>query len=226
MAATRSNGADRTALTPQAIVERAITLADADGMEAVTIRRIARELGVTPMALYWHFGNKDELLDGMAARLFESVDLSVDASAAWQDQLRTVLESMVVELRAHPATARLLTIRTVSSEGSLDATERLLDILRRGGFAPSDATLIARHALNMVVSLATARPGFVSRNTSAPSTDAHGAGRDLLRALPPDRYPRLVEAADPLSESIDPDAYVAFGLDLLLAGIEAMAGRS
>ena len=81
MARTRIDDADRTTLTPGAIVERAIALADAGGIEAVTIRRLARELGVTPMALYWYFRNKDELLDGMAARLLESVDLPVDASS-------------------------------------------------------------------------------------------------------------------------------------------------
>jgi len=49
--------------------------------------------------------------------------------------------------------------------------------------------------------------------------------QDTVESLPPERYPRLVEAATPLSEGVDPDAYFAFGLDLLLAGIEAMAVR-
>ena len=55
MARTRHDNAATTTLTPQVIVERAIAMADAEGLEAVTIRKLASELGVTPMALYWHF---------------------------------------------------------------------------------------------------------------------------------------------------------------------------
>ncbi len=226
MARIRRDAAARTTLTPQAIVERAIAMADAEGLEAVSIRRLAGELGVTPMALYWHVRNKDELLDGMAASLIEAVDLSVDASASWQAQLRAVMDSLVSVLRAHPSTARLLSTRTVSSEGGLRATETLLEILRRGGYSPEDATFIARHALNTVANLAAAPSGAVSRQEAEETAEAQREARETLRALPPERYPRLVEAADSLSEGIDPDAYVAFGLDLLLAGIEAMANRS
>ena len=140
----RRNAPQRTTLTPRAVVEGALALAEAEGLGAVTIRRLAKELGVTPMALYWHFRSKDKLLDGMAARIFEEVDLSVDASARWQEQLRALLGSMVGVLRARPSTAILLSTRTASSEGSLRATEVALDILGRGGFSPTEATQIGR----------------------------------------------------------------------------------
>src|SRR5829696_2199994 len=112
----RQQAPQRATLTPRAVVEGALSLADAEGLEAVTIRRLAKELGVTPMALYWHFRSKDELLDGMAARIFEEVDLTVDASAAWQEQLRALLGSMLGVLRTRPSTAILLSTRTASSE--------------------------------------------------------------------------------------------------------------
>ena len=212
-------------LTPRTVVDGALALADADGLEAVTIRRLAKGLGVTPMALYWHFRNKDELLDAMAARILEQVDLPVDASARWQDQLRAVLDSMLGALRARPATAILLSTRTASSEGSLRATEVVLDILRRGGFSPTEATQVARHALSTVTNLVSGEPGVVAREETDELRDARLGARLFLESLPPDRYPRLVEAAAPLSEGVSPDAYFAFGLDLLLAGIEAMAAR-
>ena len=221
----RRDAPNRTTLTPRAVVEGALALTDSEGLGAVTIRRLAKELGVTPMALYWHFRSKGELLDGMAARIFEEVDLSVDASATWQDQLRTLLGSMLGVLRAHPSTAILLSTRTASSEGSLRATEVALDILRRGGFSPTEATQIARHALSTVVNLVSGEPGVVAREQSGEMIDARRRARLFLESLPPERYPRLVEAAGPLSEGVDPDAYFAFGLDLLIAGIEAMAVR-
>jgi TetR/AcrR family transcriptional regulator, tetracycline repressor protein len=222
---SRQNASNRVTLTPQTVVKGALALAEAEGLGALTIRRLAKELGVTPMALYWHFGSKGELLDGMAARIFEEVDLSVDASATWQEQLRALLGSMLGVLRAHPSTAILLSTRTASSEGSLRATEVVLDVLRRGGFSPAEATQIARHALSTVVNLVSAEPGVVAREDSGELIDARRSARLFLESLPPERYPRLVEAAAPLSEGVDPDAYFGFGLDLLLAGIEAMRVR-
>src|SRR4028119_2254718 len=76
---SRQNASNRVTLTPQAVVEGALALADAEGLGAVTIRRLAKELGVTPMALYWHFRSKDELLEGMAARGSEASDTPLDA---------------------------------------------------------------------------------------------------------------------------------------------------
>ncbi len=133
--------------------------------------------------------------------------------------------SVLDALRAHPSTAILVSTRTVSSEGSLRATEAALDILRRGGFSPAEATQIARHALSAVTNLVSGEPGVVVREGSQGSRDARRRARHFLESLPPERYPRLVEAAAPLSEGVDPDNYFAFGLDLLIAGIEAMAAR-
>ena len=215
----------KTTLTPQTVVEGALALADTEGLEAVTIRRLAERLGVTPMALYWHFRSKDELLDGMAARIFDEVDASVDASATWQEQLSALLDSLLAALRAHPAAAVLLSTRTVSSEGSLRATEAMLDILGRGGFSPAQATQVARHALSSVVNLVAGEPGVIARDEAEEPREARRRARRFLESLPTERYPRLVEAAGPLSEGVDPDAYFAFGLELLLAGIEAVAAR-
>jgi TetR/AcrR family tetracycline transcriptional repressor len=135
------------------------------------------------------------------------------------------LGSMLGVLRAHPSSAILLSRRTASSEGSLRATEVALEILGRGGFSPTEATQIARHALSSVTNLVSGEPGVVAREESGKVIDARRRARLFLESLPPERYPRLVEAARPLSEGVDPDVYFAFGLELLLAGIEAMAAR-
>lgn len=222
---SRQNATNRVSLTPRTVVEGALALADAEGLEAVTIRRLAEELGVTPMALYWHFRNKDELLQSVAASIFEEIDLSVDATATWQKQLRALLGSMLVVLRDHPPTAILLSTRTVSSESSLLATEIMLDILRRGGFSPEEATQISRHAFSTITNLVSGKPGVVAREESGEQIDTRQRARLFLESLPKERYPRLVEAATPLSEGMEQEAYFAFGLDLLLAGIEAMAMR-
>ena len=221
----REDARGQSSLSPGSVVEAALARADSEGLDAVTIRRLAQDLGVTPMALYWHFRSKDALLDGVAATVFDEIDLSMDASASWEEQLRTLLRSMVGVLRARPSVAVLLSTRTVSSEGGLRAAEVVLDILRRGGFTPAEATQIARHAVSTVVNLVGGEPGVVSRGGPGHRADAQERAGLLLESLPPERYPRLVEAATPLREGLDPDVYFAFGLDLLLAGIASMAAR-
>lgn len=217
--------AEKTPLTRQAIVDRALALASADGLEAVTIRRLAKDLGVTPMALYWHFRNKDELLDGMVSRIYEKIDPQVDQSATWQEQLRTLLGSMIEVLRENPSTVNLLATRNTASEANLRAIEITLDILRRAGFSPEEATQVARQALSTITDLISRVHATVPQKEPGELLDAQRRTRVFLESLPPERYPRIVEAAGPLSTCDDPDAYYAFGLDLLMAGIETMAAR-
>src|SRR6266702_6753585 len=95
-------------LTKGAVVDRALQLADTVGLDALTIRKLATELGVTPMALYWHYRSKDELLEGLAERIWSEIAIDIDPDARWLDQLRGLLESLLQVLRAHPAAPRLV----------------------------------------------------------------------------------------------------------------------
>ena len=126
----------RARLSKTAVVGRAIALADAEGLDALTIRRLAQELGVTPMALYWHFHNKEELLSALADQFWSEIDTDVDEAAPWAAQLRGVLESLVQVLRTHPSASELLIAGEKQSAAALEATEVTLEVLRRGGFDP------------------------------------------------------------------------------------------
>src|ERR1700737_3218392 len=84
----RSGSVARERLSPDTIVDGAIALADAEGLDAVTIRRLAQDHDVTPMALYWHFKDKGELLDGIAERLLADVRLPTPCPKPWPAQLR------------------------------------------------------------------------------------------------------------------------------------------
>src|SRR5580658_2552204 len=129
MKANPVEDAERPRLSKAAVVERGLAIADAEGMEAVTIRRLAADLGVTPMALYWHFRNKEELLAGLADRLWAEIDINVDPAADWLDQLRGLLESLVQVLRAHPAaTGLLLEGEKRTSEAAQAAIETTLEV--------------------------------------------------------------------------------------------------
>src|ERR1700748_1043716 len=125
---------DRPRLSKSAVVGRALELADRDGVDALTIRRLATELGVTPMALYWHFRSKEELLSGLSDHIWNEVDLAVDQSAPWPDQLRSIMKSLVDVLRAHPSGAQLVLSHKKESEGSMRGAEMALRTLRGAGF--------------------------------------------------------------------------------------------
>jgi TetR/AcrR family tetracycline transcriptional repressor len=176
MAATKTGEAERIKLSRAAVVERALELADSDGLDALTIRRLASALGVTPMALYWHFRGKDELLEGLAERLWSEIDLDVDRAAPWTEQIRSLLESLLKVLRAHSAApGLLLQTKKANTEAQLKATELTLDILRTAGFSPEDASMAARSALWTGITLVMSEPGiagsrFIWRRSRWPGT--------------------------------------------------------
>ncbi len=225
MAATQARDTDRTRLTKQAVVDRALALGDTEGLDALTIRRLAAELGVTPMALYWHFRNKEELLAGLTDQVWGEIDTDVDAAADWHVQLRGLLESLLRVLRAHPCASQLLLAGEKQSDAALRATETALAVLRRGGFDPEHAAEVARSALWTGLMLVMSEPGFDPGQTEAERTEMQRRNRIQLALLPPDRYPHLVEAAVPLTSCDNPDFHYRFGVDLFVAGVQAMAPR-
>src|ERR1700751_6372289 len=78
---------ERARLSKRAVGDRALKLADTDGLDALTIRKLAQDLGVTPMALYWHFRSKDDLLEGMAGQVWGEIGVHVGPSVPWWARL-------------------------------------------------------------------------------------------------------------------------------------------
>ncbi len=222
MPGTQEREADRTRLTKQVVVQRALALGDAEGVAALTIRRLATELGVTPMALYWHFRNKEELLAAVGDQVWSELDTDVDPAAPWHLQMRALLESLLHVLRSHPCASQLILEGEKQSDSALVASETALEVLRRGGFDPEHAAVITRNALWTGLMLTMSEPGFQLRMTDAERAEEQRKSRVRLALLPPDRYPCLVEAAGPMSAS-DPEFHYRFGVDLFIAGVQAMA---
>jgi TetR/AcrR family tetracycline transcriptional repressor len=215
---------ERTRLTRAVVVDRALALADGSGLDALTIRKLATELGVTPMALYWHFRGKDELLDGLAERVWSEIDLTVDRTAPWTEQIRRLLTSLLTVLRAHSAAPQLLSMhsRKLRSEAALDATELTLDILRTAGFSPADASSAAQSTLWTGLTLVMSEPGIESLD-DAERAELQRKKQVIFATQSPARYPRLVECAVPMTACDDPEEHYRFGVDLFIAGLAAMA---
>lgn len=224
---TPARDADRTRLSKAAVVERALALADALGLDALTIRKLAQELGVTPMALYWHFRSKEELLAALGDRVWTEIGIDLDPAADWTDQLRSLLESLVTMLRAHPCASQLLLAgEKLHGEASLQAAEVALDVLQRGGFGPRHASALTRGALWTGLMLVMSEPGYDPSLSEQERTELQRQSQIRLAMLPPDRFPRVVAAAVPMTACDDPEFHYQLGIDLFIAGVVAMSKRA
>ncbi|HXW88779.1 MAG TPA: TetR family transcriptional regulator [Streptosporangiaceae bacterium] len=224
MTADQVTEIDRPRLSKAAVVERGLALGDAEGLEAVTIRRLAAELGVTPMALYWHFRNKDELLTGLADAVWAELDLRLDPRDDWPVQLRGLLESLVGVLRRHPSASQLLIgSEKRTSDAAMLASETALGVLDRGGFDAEYSAAIVRNALFTGVMLAMSEPGFEPGRPEAERVERMRQFQVRLALLPPDRFPMLVAAAGPMTACDNPDFHYRVGIDLFIAGVRALS---
>jgi TetR/AcrR family transcriptional regulator, tetracycline repressor protein len=215
---TTSGTATKERLSRETIAAGALTLADRDGLEAVTIRRLAQEHSVTPMALYWHFKDKDAVLDGIAEQIFASVTLPEPDGAPWDVQLRAVLLAVLAAVRPHPLVAELLTPRVMKSDAGLVLAERVIGMLRGAGFSAASATQTASFLLSSIVTLVTSEPGKSSPLTGDAQEDLYRAKRAQLDSLSPKRFPNLLESAQFFLACDDVESYFESGMNFLVEG--------
>jgi TetR/AcrR family tetracycline transcriptional repressor len=208
-------------LSKAAIVERALTVMDVEGPDAVTIRRIALEFGVTPMALYWHVANKEELLAAMGDALLAGV-VPPPATGPWSAQLRAVVMTLIENLSQHPAAAELVFPRILVTEPGLRITEFTLALLEDAGFGSQQAADLARMGLQTAMMLVTQRPGAESQAAQEERDTLLAEKRTHVESLPADLYPHVRAAAVPLTDCDDEAAYYSFGVDLYIEGAVAL----
>ena len=222
-----SRTAAKSDLNRAAVVARALDIADQESLEAVTIRRLATEFGVTPMALYWHFKNKDELLAALGDAFFDDIELSRldDPSTPWAERLQLVLDMLVSRLRKHPASAPLAAPRILQTQAGLDLTERTLAFLRDAGFGLQEAADIARTALQTALMLISGMPGGEFSVAAEEREAVRQAKRDSIAQLPADSYPRVRESVDVLMACDDVEGYFSYGTELFVAGVVARHDR-
>lgn len=213
----------RGKLSREQVVDAAVELADAQGLEALTVRKLALALGVTPMALYWHVADKDGLLDALGERMFATVELP-EPLDDWFDDLCAVSHALVSALRRHPAIAPLAVTTVMASEAGLKVAERVLARLCDAGLSDRDAADVGAYLLRAMVVLVTALPGATAQSEA---DAAHMRRKSAhLFELPPERFPVVTRLLGVLVECDDPDAFLANGVDVLTLGIKAFAERA
>jgi AcrR family transcriptional regulator len=209
-------------LTPERIVELAVERADAGGLENVSMRKLAADLSVTPMALYWHFANRDALVDAMAERVAGELTYEDDPDGPWQERLRAVLSATLTVVRAHPWLGPLARRRIVPTPDYLRALEVMLDAVRIAGYGTQSAADVVDIAVDAVTALAAGLKEMPPGKLPPASAGQLEMRRTLL-ALPDGEYPRIREAAAPLTSPHPPATSVDLGIDILVKGIEAAA---
>ncbi|WP_285723867.1 TetR/AcrR family transcriptional regulator [Psychromicrobium xiongbiense] len=217
---------EKVRLSPDAVVSAALDIADAEGLSAVTIRRIAGEFGVTPMAMYWHFENKNALLDAMGRAVVESIDLPDGELGEIGAGLTEILAAIVRALRAHPESTPLVPAQMLAVVRGQELTERSLELLARAGCSVAEAANIVRTGMDLCVTMVTgeSRFGVLGHGASgaADAWQCHLAEKkQAIRELPEGRYPRIVAAAGPLTALEDADEFYASSIDLFVAGVVA-----
>jgi TetR/AcrR family transcriptional regulator, tetracycline repressor protein len=179
------------------VVEAATTLLDSYGIADLTMRRLARELDVSPGALYWHFANKQQLLGAVADRILEPVG---DVAGGWRDRVTGLCVQLRDALLSHTDGAEL-----VSASFAAGQSEAMAQILAGLADAAADAGVDSAHAELAARTVVYYVLGFTADEQSRLQWDAAGASL-------PDGQSVLTE---------DPSARFAFGLRLLVDGIAA-----
>lgn len=217
----RRVGLDRTQ-----ILQAALDLIDRDGLDALTMRRLATELGVDPMTVHYHAEGKERLLDGVAGLLWEEIDRP-EPSGSPADVLRTLARSTRALFHRHPQAAPLIFRCSALSPSELELFRAYLDALAAGGL--DDPGAVLRPVLSYALGTGYAEVAMLGVQCE-PADRGELTDRELLvylgQALPPGTPPPLTEAAVTMIADCDPDRCFEDGLEFMLAGITALSSQS
>jgi AcrR family transcriptional regulator len=220
---TPRRAASRAPLTRERVLEAAIALADQGGLESLSMRKLGQGLGVEAMALYYHFTDKDEVIDGMVDLVFGEIDLPA-AGPDWRSGMRRRALSLRDALARHRWAIGLMESRRHPGPASLRHHDAMLGSLRASGF---DLPMAA-HAYSVLDGYIY---GFALTKMSLPfdtSEEVGAVAQTMLEPFRPDDYPNLVEFIEDhaLQPGYDFAAEFEYGLDLILDGLERARGAA
>ena len=207
----------RIPLSRERVLRAAVVLADTDGIESLTMRRLGQDLGVEAMSLYNHVAGKDDILDGIADLVFSEIDLP-SALADWKTAMRHRAISAREALVRHPWASSLMQSRTKPGPATLRHHDSVIGRLRDASFTVD----MTAHAFSVMDSYIY---GFAQQQqnlTYSTSEDAAVVAQNILRQIPANEYPHLAEMIieHAMKPGYDYTKEFEFGLDLILDGLE------
>ena len=209
--------APRVPLNRERVLRAAVTLADENGIESLTMRRLGQAVGVKAMSVYNHVASKEDLLDGMIDLVFSEIELP-SRHDAWQTAMRQRAISIRAVLSRHRWAIGLMESRNAPGPATLRHHDAVLGCLRAAGFPVE----LAAHAYSVLDSYIY---GFALQERGLPfSTPAESSAlaHAILAQFPADQYPHLAEFTlqHVLRADYDYGNEYWFGLDLILDGLE------
>jgi AcrR family transcriptional regulator len=209
----------RYRLTRERVVEEALAVIAHDGANALTMRRLATRLGVVPGALYNHVRNKQQLQDLLLDGVLAEVELDLDPSLAWTEQLKVLAHRLRQVLEAHPGVAGILKTRDPLGPNSLALAEAFLGPLQAAGFGDRDAGLAFFLLLDYTIGFAVSSPATSVNEQRVRDPATRAQLHQFFRSLPPDRFPALVALGEHVWVD-NRDERFAAGLQVLVDGLE------
>jgi AcrR family transcriptional regulator len=200
-------------LTRERVVQAALDLIDRDGIDALSMRALGRSLGVEGMALYTHVGGKSDLLDAVALKILEELDLEFDSTGPWQERIRRVTIAWAGLQERHPRSFVLVYRSGLPSGAVEQAAEEILDALRAAGFDERGAALAYQTIVVFV-------DGALIGRSSRTDDDLQSAWARIAATADLGRYPRYAAAAQHAAR-LTWDEILDSGLSALLDGLRA-----
>ena len=221
---TRRPPAARPALSRDLIVDTALRLLDADGLDGVSMRRVADELGTGPASLYAHVANKEELLDLLLNRVLEEVELPEPDPKRWQDQLRELGHQLHQVFARHRDIAVVALAAVPSAPNALRVAECMFGIMLAGG-VPVNVAALALDRFSLYVA-GDAYEGSLYDRQRIASGLAEGEFerrhirqvQDFFEKLPADQFPLIVKHVAALAEAGGEERF-EFGLDMMVRSL-------
>jgi AcrR family transcriptional regulator len=214
----------RDPLTQEAIVEAAMSVLDREGLDGLSMRRVAEELDTGAASLYWHVGSKDGMLDLVFDAVIGELDVPDPEPARWREQVKEIGRTMRATILRHRDVVRISIGRVPMGPNALRWSDRVLAILRAGG-VPDEVAVTGSHLLTSVVN------GFTMDETGEggepppdqpPFEEMAKMVRDYIASLPGDEFPNLVAVADHFAFT-DQDQRFELLLDLFVDGLAKRA---
>jgi AcrR family transcriptional regulator len=217
---TRNSAPPKQPLGQDLIVETAIRILDAEGLEGVSMRRVAQELGTGPASLYAHVSNKDELLELMLEQIAGEIELPEELDPArWQEQLKEIARNAQRVWTSHADIARVSLAGIPTGSNQLRITEVILTLMRGGGVPDQVAAWAIDRLAIMIDADAVEASIYTAKLKQGFDLDAYFAGiQDYFRRLPPERFPVITSMVDTLTAG-DGDERFEFGLDVFIRGL-------
>ena len=220
---TRKRPTRRPPLSAESIVEAALGVLQREGLDAVTMRRVAEELATGAASLYVHVADKEELHSLMLDRVMSQLELPQPDPDQWQAQLKEVARELVRLMEANMGIARVASANPPFGPNALRVADWILGLLRAAGASDRVAAygcdLLWLYCTSVALEVsAYAAMGFDPSDVA----DRAMQMRQYFSSLPPDRFPNIVALADPMTAG-GGDERLEFGLDLLVSGLAATA---